>query len=175
MFGAYISQTGPFGMARMSSSGSKSRDVLVLIDGVRVNDPSSVNNMFDFAHLSADNVERVEVIRGSQSVMHGASATGGVINIITRRGSGSPRIAARAEAGSFRTFRESMSASGGTEESHYSVSLERTDMRGFSSAAKAQGATAAPERDGYENTTVSSRMGMKVLGDSRLNCSIRYY
>ncbi len=173
--GLYISQTGPFGMASMYMRGSKSRDVLVLIDGVRVNDPSTANNMFDFAHLSADNVERVEVIRGAQSVIHGASATGGVINIITRRGAGSPKVAARAEAGSFRTFRESITSSGGTEESTYSVSLERTDRRGFSSAAKAQGAADSPERDGYENTTVSSRIGLKVLRDSWLNCAIRYF
>lgn len=173
--GLYVTQTGPFGSAGLYMRGSRSRDVMVLIDGVHVNDPSAIGSAFDFAHISADNVERIEVVRGAQGVLYGSSASGGVINIITRRGAGAPKITMRGEAGSFRTFRESVSATGGTEDARYSVSLERTDMRGFSSAAKAEGAASSPERDGYENTTVSSRTGFKVLGDSWVNCAVRYY
>ncbi len=172
--GVAVSQSGPYGTTDLFIRGSKSRNVLVLVDGVRVNDPSSPNGKFDFAHLTSENVERIEVVRGSQSVLYGASASGGVINIITKQGTGSPRMTVQGEAGSYRTFRESLAVSGGSSEANYSVSLGRVDSRGFSAAAKADGAAISPERDGYENTTASSRMGMKVLNSGWINFAMRY-
>jgi vitamin B12 transporter len=65
--------------------GSSSNQVAVMIDGVRITDPSAPNSAIDLSEISLTNVERVEIIRGSHSTMYGGAAIGGVINIITTR------------------------------------------------------------------------------------------
>ncbi len=66
--------------------GANSNQVAVLVDGVRITDPSSPNAAIDFSEISLTNVERIEVIRGSHSTLFGGAAVGGVINIITKKG-----------------------------------------------------------------------------------------
>ncbi len=66
--------------------GSNSNQVLVMIDGVRITDPSTPNNSIDLSELSLVNVERIEILQGAHSTQYGSSAIGGVINIITQRG-----------------------------------------------------------------------------------------
>ena len=63
--------------------GASSNQVAVMVDGVRITDPSSPNSAIDLSEISLTNVERVEIIRGSHSTMFGGAAIGGVINIIT--------------------------------------------------------------------------------------------
>lgn len=67
--------------------GANSNQVVVLIDGTRITDPSSPNSTIDLAELSLANVERIEIIRGAHSTLYGGAAIGGAINIITRKGS----------------------------------------------------------------------------------------
>lgn len=64
--------------------GASSNQVAVMIDGVRITDPSSPNSAIDLSEISLTNVERIEIIRGSHSTMFGGAAIGGVINIITK-------------------------------------------------------------------------------------------
>lgn len=59
---------------------------VVMIDGVRISDPSTVNHSVDLSELSLAGVERIEIVRGSHSTLYGSSAIGGVVNIITRKG-----------------------------------------------------------------------------------------
>lgn len=77
--------------------GGESDHVKVLVDGVSVNDPGGA---FDFANLSTDHVERIEVVRGPVSVLYGSDAVAGVIHIFTRRGRGAPTVVAEATGGS---------------------------------------------------------------------------
>ncbi len=63
---------------------SNSNHFIVMIDGVRISDPSTVNNGIDLSELSLLGVERIEIVRGSHSTLYGSSAIGGVINIITQ-------------------------------------------------------------------------------------------
>jgi len=67
--------------------GASSNQVLVLMDGVRITDPSSPNNAIDLSELSLTNVERIEIIEGAHSTLYGGGAIGGVINIITKKNS----------------------------------------------------------------------------------------
>lgn len=64
--------------------GTNSNHTVIMIDGVRITDPSGVNNAPDLSEISISNVERIEIVRGSHSTMYGSSAIGGVINIITK-------------------------------------------------------------------------------------------
>ena len=68
---------------------------------------------FNFADLSVDNIDRIEVVRGPQSTLYGPRALAGVIQIFTKRGSGSPTGELSVEGGSFGTARETFSSSGG--------------------------------------------------------------
>lgn len=64
---------------------ASSNHSVVMIDGVRISDPSTVNNGVDLSELSLLGIERIEIVRGSHSTLYGSSAIGGVVNIITRK------------------------------------------------------------------------------------------
>lgn len=84
--GMYIVGTGqnPGMTGSIFTRGSNSNQTLILIDGVRITDPSAINNSIDVSELSLANIERIEIVRGSHSTLYGSSAIGGVINIITK-------------------------------------------------------------------------------------------
>ncbi len=65
--------------------GANSNHLTVLIDGIRITDPSTPNSALDLSELSLTNVERIEIVRGSHGTIYGGAAIGGVINIITKR------------------------------------------------------------------------------------------
>jgi vitamin B12 transporter len=176
--GASVSQSSPLGgLADLYLRGTASNHTVVLIDGIKVNDPSSAGHGFDFANLTADNIERIEIIRGSQSTLYGSDAIGGVINIITKKGRGTPQIAAQVEGGSFYTFKESAGVSGGNEWAYYSFNASRTDSRGFQRTSSWRGVRKSflsNQHDGYDNTSVSTRVGVKTIHDSWLSFALRY-
>ena len=58
---------------------------VILIDGIRITDPSTVDNAADLSELSLANIERIEIVRGAHSTLYGSSAIGGVVNIITKK------------------------------------------------------------------------------------------
>jgi vitamin B12 transporter len=155
--GLDVVQTGGLGShTSIFLRGANSEHTLVMIDGVEVNDPISPGRSYDFAHLTVDNIERIEVIRGPQSTLYGSDAIGGVINIITKKGEGRPKLFASAESGTFMTFRESTGVSGGNRWINYSLGLSRFDTDGISAANKKDGNY---ERDGYKNSSLSARLG----------------
>lgn len=80
----------PGATQRMFVRGANSYQLIVMIDGIKISDPSSVDNGLDLAELSLENIERIEIIRGSHSSMYGSSAIGGVVNIMTKKNSISP-------------------------------------------------------------------------------------
>jgi len=94
---------GPGSTTEVSIRGAEAGHTLVLIDGVRVNDPASARNIFDFAVFSPTDIERVEILRGPQSALYGSDAMGGVINIITRKRTGPLSVSAGVEGGSYGT------------------------------------------------------------------------
>ena len=102
--GMDVLQTGPLGsQTSIFMRGNGSGATLVLIDGVQVN--SNTVGAFDFANLPTESIERIEIIRGPQSTLWGADAMGGVINIVTRKGRGTPTHFFSIEGGSYITFK----------------------------------------------------------------------
>jgi len=82
-----ITQTGgPGSSYNISIRGAESRHTLVLIDGVRANDPSDIGGSFNMPALSTLDIEKIEILKGPQSLLYGSDAIGGVINIITKKG-----------------------------------------------------------------------------------------
>jgi vitamin B12 transporter len=112
--------------------GANSYHTLVLIDGIKVNDPTGMNRGFNYANLTVDNIERIEILRGPQSTLYGADAMGGVINIITKKGEDKPKFYMGSEGGSYKTWKEFAGASMGSERFNASLSLSHNSSDGFS-------------------------------------------
>jgi vitamin B12 transporter len=91
---AVIGSAGPGSQTSVFMRGGESDYVQVLVDGVQVNQPGGA---YDWAHLRADDIERIEVVRGPASVLYGSDAVSGVVQIFTRSG-GRPRIEANASS-----------------------------------------------------------------------------
>ncbi len=164
-------QTGSFGSSSsVFMRGANSDGTLVMIDGVQAN--STTLGSFNFSDLNLDNIERIEILRGAQSTLWGADAVGGVINIVTKKGTGQkPEHYVGAEGGSFGTSKVRVGSRGDLDFLDYSIAASRTDSEGFSTVNEKRGAT---ERDDYENTTVSTRIGKNFLGDGRVDFIGRY-
>lgn len=124
--GAQVLQTGSFGgVTSLFLRGGESDYVKVLVDGVPVND---AGGSFDFATLTLDGVDRIEIIRGPASVTHGSDAVTGVVNIITR-GGGDRSATMSARAGTFGTREAGASVRGGSSTLGWGIagSLAGTD------------------------------------------------
>jgi len=158
--GLDIAGTGGMGGATsVFLRGSSAGQIRVMMDGVKVYDPSSTDASYDFAHLSTGNIERIEILRGPQSSLYGSDAIGGVINIITKKGLGKPKISITSEGGSYYTSREALEISGEKEKLHFSLSTSRLDARGFSEAKEKNN---NPEDDAYQNTNASLRLDYDI-------------
>jgi vitamin B12 transporter len=170
--GLDVIQNGGVGtLANISIRGSGAGHTLVLMDGVEMNDPMSPDRSFNFGHLTVDNIEQIEVVRGPQSMLYGSDAMGGVINIITRKGEGKPKYFLSGEGGAYNTFRGTAGVSGGTDLINYSLSLSRFDTKGFSAASDKYGNM---EQDGYGNTSFSARFGLTPIKNLDVDFIGRY-
>ncbi|MGE0644027.1 MAG: TonB-dependent receptor plug domain-containing protein [Nitrospira sp.] len=168
--GLAVFQSGGAGtVANVRMRGGTPQQTLVLIDGAIVN--SSTDGSYDFANLTSDNIERIEILRGSQSMLWGSDAMGGVINITTKRGRDKPNVSAFAEYGSFNTIREGGGLAGKKGPIDFSGSITRLDTAGFSAINYRRGAA---ERDGYHNWQGSVRFGADLPRDGRLEFSFRW-
>lgn len=160
--GVIINQTGPRGgTARVHVRGGESDFTLIMIDGVRVTDDGGLYNL---AHLTADNIDRIEVIRGPQSALYGADAMSGVINIITKRGEGPPSLTASTEIGMYDTYRESISLSGSEESVHYALSASYIET----------GNVHRIKNDRYNNTWLSGSLGFDLGENTDLSLIATY-
>lgn len=167
--GVTVAQRG--GLGQQSSlfiRGANSEQTKVVLDGIPINDPASPNGAFNPAHFLLDNVERIEILRGPQSTLYGSDAIGGVISITTRRGNGPARLRLSTYGGSFGTYNQTASISGGDEKYWYALSGAWIKSDGFSVAR------AGTEQDGYENGTLSGRLGAFLTEDLSTDVVWRY-
>ncbi len=161
---------GPGSTTTVRLRGAEAGHTLVLIDGIRVNDPSTDAGEFDFSNLSAIDIERIEVLRGPQSAIYGSDAIGGVINIITRKGNGPPRISVGVEGGSYGTKAGRAAVSGGEGPVSYAFSATGFDTAGFSRygyrIGRIEDALASPlEADGAQRLGAAGRVSVAVSPD----------
>jgi len=163
-----FSAGGPGATATVRIRGSNADQVLVLIDGTIMNSATLGN--FNFANLTTDNIERIEILRGAQSMLWGSDAIGGVINITTKKGIGTPSANAFFEYGSFSSIREGGQVSGQKGPVDFTASLSRWDYTGFSQVNYRRGAS---ERDGYHNWQASTRIGVALPHEGRLDLNFR--
>jgi vitamin B12 transporter len=158
--GLQVVQGGSFGAATsLFIRGGESDYTKVLVDGVPLNQPGGA---YDFASLTTDNVERIEVLRGPASVLYGSDAVSGVVQIITRAGRGPAEAQASIEAGSYGTARWDAGGHGSAGGLGWSGSLSRTTTNG----------TYAFNND-YRNTVASARLSAGAGGRTEGSLAFR--
>ncbi|MFK0314024.1 TonB-dependent receptor domain-containing protein [Pseudomonas sp. NPDC090233] len=131
--GVQVAPTGGRGsLPGIFIRGTKAAQSLVLVDGVRIANATSGDSGLQF--LDVDQIERVEVLRGSRSAVYGSDAIGGVIQIFTRRSSGpglQPRL--RLAAGSNQTWQRSLGLSGGDGATRFNLGASLDETAGIDS------------------------------------------
>lgn len=128
--GFAVSQSGSTGaQTQVRVRGNEANHVLVLIDGVRANDPAS-GDEFRWELLSTSNIERIEIVRGPQSSLWGSDAVAGVVQVITRSGSSQPGFSAFTEGGSNSTLNAGLNGSAGGSRWTLGYALENLDTDG---------------------------------------------
>lgn len=167
--GVNVTQSGGFGsQTSVRIRGAESDQTLVLINGIRVNDPSSPDGSFDFGNLFTGNIERIEVLRGANSVAWGSQALGGVVNVVTRRPSEDLELLAQGEYGANDTIRLLSNASGkfGPLGLNLGGGYVKTDgISAFSGGT---------EPDGYRQYSANGLVSLDITSDIRVEASGYY-
>lgn len=168
--GVSVFSNGPVGArTNLAIRGLPGRYVEVRIDGIDVSDPSSPAADTDFGRLNTSNIQRIEILKGSQSALFGSSAVAGVINITTKRATEPGTTAEVAlEYGSYDTFRGAASVSTLTDRAELSFGISRVQSDGFSAAEENDGNT---EADGHESTRLTFSGAVQATETLRLGLS----
>lgn len=152
--------------------GAPAGQTLLLIDGVRINDPSVTDGPPVLADVLANGVARIEILRGPQSTLYGSDAIGGVVNILTQRGGVNPfALRASVESGSFDTYRINAAASGTWDDLEYGVAANLFHSNGTPSAEKHSG---NPETDGYGNLGLTANTRYRASDNVSLDLRAYY-
>ncbi len=148
--------------------GGESDYTLVLIDDVPAN---AFGGGFDFSHLSVNDVERIEVVRGPQSALFGSNAIGAVVRVITRDG-GPLRGDATVEGGSFDTARLAASTSGHSENWFWGAGVERLTTNNANGQRTSAGEIV--ENDDYNRTETGASGGWRRPDGAALRGEVRF-
>ncbi len=158
--GLQINTTGAGGVSTLMIRGAASDETLVMIDGIALNDPTAPGRGYELGTLSLDNVERIEIVRGPQSVLFGSDAMGGVVNIVTKSGDGPRRAMLQVEGGSYGWLRAGGEASANLAGFRFSAGASLEQIDGWSAASDAMGNR---EGDGQDVKTLNFKI-MKDFG-----------
>ena len=142
--------------------GAATGNTLILMDGIPVGDPSQINNSFDLNNINPAQIERIEILKGSQSTLWGSDAVAGVINIITKKG-GLNKISPSAgiSYGSYNTFRGNAGINGKLNKFTYNLSYSHTDSKGFSAAYDSTGNNEF-DKDGFKQNNFQANLGYQL-------------
>ncbi len=178
--GIHVATAGGAGaLTSLFIRGGKAGHALVLLDGVRLNDPLSVENAADLSDITADAVSRIEILRGPQAVIYGPDAMSGVVRIVTKRGGGRPALSLTGESGlvdlstdhiAVNHLRTGASLRGGTENGDYAAAIYYRDTGGYSAAAGHDGNI---EEDRSRLLTLNGRAHLFLSDHLTLGASIR--
>jgi vitamin B12 transporter len=163
----YVIQSGGTGtVASVLLRGGSSSHTLVLIDGIRVNSPTT--GSFDFSGINVSDIERIEIVKGPQSTVYGSDAMAGVISIITKKGEGKIKTDVSLEAGSNGTVNPTAAIAGGYKTIDYRLTGTYFQTDGISAA------DAGTERDGYRNAAFSGKLGFRPTEKLSMEFTGRY-
>ena len=148
--------------------GAKGEHTLIAIDGVPVYDVSGVTSSFDIRSIPIENIERVEILKGSQSTLYGSDAIAGVINIIMKKGTKKASPALLLSYGSYNTFKANASINGKSGAFDYQAGYTYSRTDGISEAADKDGSGGLDD-DGYTQKSFMTGIGISVSKNIRIN------
>jgi vitamin B12 transporter len=159
--GVDIRRAGSFGkLSTISIRGANANQVQVLVDGVRVKSPTT--GEADLSDISPDLIDRIEVIRGPQSTLYGADAMGGVVNIITKKGTGPFSGTVEGGAGNYETY---------TGRGWFSGTYSLLDYAGSISHLESAGQF---QNDRSNKDAINMRLGVSLPWNSSITFSLRW-
>jgi vitamin B12 transporter len=155
--------------------GAKVDYTLITVDGIPVYDASGIGSNFDLRYIPVDNVERIEILKGSQSTLYGSDAIAGVINIITRKAGAKPFSAyATAHYGSFDTRRLSAGVNGKNDFFDYNIGYTHFKTDGFSEAQQPVSSSSVFDKDPFQQNSVQANFGIQAGKQLHLQPFLRY-
>jgi vitamin B12 transporter len=172
--GVHIVQSGgPGGNASLFIRGTDSNHVLVLRDGVPVNDPGDPDGAFNFGVDTLADVERIEVVRGPMSSLWGSGAIGGVVNLITRQGSGGPHGSVELAGGLPGAYLANASLYGKEGMVDYSIAVQtQSDIGSDTTPQRESVYTGA--RNGERTQLLTVNLGVTPVDGTRFYAALRY-
>jgi len=166
--GFSVSQTGGVGsQTQVRVRGGEANHVLVIIDGVRANDPAT-GDEFRWEHLTTGNIERIEIVRGAQSSLWGSDAVAAVVHVITQESASGSNLNAYAEGGSNDTLNAGASGSTSGESWSLNGGIELLDTEGSNISRTGD------EKDGAEITTASLGARFDASNALSFTAGLRY-
>lgn len=173
--GLHVSPSGGAGgQASVFLRGTNSAHVLVLRDGMPINDGSDPSNAFNFGIDTLWDVERIEVIRGPMAAVYGSGAIGGVINLISRRGTeGAPRLAMDLSGGYPATIQGAALASGIAGPFDYALTVESQSRRGFDATPRRMTGIYTGTPEGFRDRIATANLGYTPVAGTRLSLFLR--
>jgi vitamin B12 transporter len=152
--------------------GARIDHTLITIDGVPVYDPSGIGGNFDIRNIAIDNIERIEILKGSQSTLYGSDAIAGVINIITKKGNGKPfNVTGVLSAGSNNAYKANASINGKKDKIDYNTGYSYITTKGINEAITTN---AVFDKDGYTQQSVNATVGIQATNNFRIAPCIRF-
>ncbi len=162
--GVTYNRNGPIGSPTgVNIRGAEGHHTVAVIDGVKLNDPSSTQGGFNFGNLLVGDIARIEILRGAQSTLWGSQAIGGVVNIVTAEPTTAFEGNLSAEAGSYGTTYFRGAVGGSDDRVTWRLAANRFDTDGYSALSS------GTEDDGYSHTGLSGRLNIKLADDVSLD------
>lgn len=168
--GLAVSRSGVLGsLTDIRARGAEANHLLVLVDGVEINDPSQ-SDQLNWGTLSTTGIERIEIVRGPQSSMGGSDAIAGIINIITASADKPFSADVYSEAGSWSTTRNGFSL--GHQSENFNVRFGASHIE--SEGTNVRPLTGSTDRDGYRNTGLNLKANYQFNEQTALSFMSRY-
>jgi vitamin B12 transporter len=170
--GLQTNNQGGFGQpSSVFIRGANSSHALVLLDGAPLNDPSAPSRAFDFANLSLDEIERIEILRGPESVLYGSDAIGGVIHFITEKPSGPLHFNFDQSFGRYDHIQNKLAVSGAKENLYYSLSTGSNSIKSFPTADEQLGNSLSSPAQAQN---LNARVGGRLSDSTQIDFIFRY-
>jgi vitamin B12 transporter len=142
--------------------GASNGNTLILIDGFPANNASSIDGGYDLNAFPTDQIERIEILKGSGSTLYGSDAVAGVINIITKHAKGQGiKANAQLAGGSYSTFKEAAGINGRLNKTGLAVNLSNTDSKGFAAATDKLN-TGEFTKDGFHQRSANVNIDQQI-------------